>query len=78
MNDQTFKQIYAFFSYILIILWAVFCVWMTWRALDLKGAGDILTTAGANLLLGAMLGWHSNIIQFFFRKAAPEKPDNPK
>ena len=77
MQDSKFKQLYAFVSLSVTIIWAAFCVWMTYRAVTDKAAVDILGTAGVNVLLGAMIAWNGNINQYFFRKAKPEESDIP-
>ncbi len=77
MQDEKFKQIYAFVSLVITLLWAAFCVWMTYRAVMDKVTTDILAASGANVLLGALLVWNGNVNQFYYRKAKPETPDVP-
>ena len=69
MKDESFKQLYAFVNLGITVIWAGFCVWITYRAVMSKLAVDILVSAGANTLLGALIVWNGNINQFFFRKA---------
>ena len=75
MQDEKFKQLYAFFSLIMTLIWAAFCVLITYRALLNKEAIDILASSGANTMLGAMLVWNGNINQFFYRRERPATPD---
>ena len=72
MNAEIFKGIYALVLLIISILWAGLSVWLTYQALLDKLTVDILAAAGANVLLGALIGWNGNIVQHYFRKAKPE------
>mgnify|MGYP001568334439 CR=1 FL=1 len=72
MNDEQFKQIYSFVILGITTLWAGFCVWITYKACTEKQIVDILASAGANVLLGALINWNGNINQFWFRKAKPK------
>ena len=72
MESEHFKQIYSFVLLGATILWAGFCVWITYKACAEKQVVDILASAGANVLLGALINWNGNINQFWFRKAKPE------
>lgn len=72
MQDLKFKQLYTIISLGATVAWAVFCVIMTWTAIRTSAASDILTSSGSGVLLGAMLGWHGNISQYWFRKAPPD------
>jgi hypothetical protein len=78
MKDSTFKQLYAFVSLLSTMLWAVFCVWITFRAVITKETLNILGAAGADTLLGAMIVWHGNVNQFYFRKALTAALLSPK
>lgn len=72
MNSEIFKGIYALILLLITLAWASFSVWITYRALLDKLTVDILASAGANVLLGALIGWNANVIQHYFRKAKPE------
>lgn len=72
MTNDRFKQIYALLVFVLTIGWAVFTVFMTSRALLRKDEIDIMTSSGANILLGALIAWNGNISQHYFRKSKPE------
>jgi len=72
MNSERFKQYYSFILLGVTILWSGFSVWITYRAVSLLVATDILAAAGANVLLGALINWNGNVIQHWFRKAKPE------
>jgi hypothetical protein len=71
VNDEKFKQVYAFVNLGITVIWGAFCVWITFQAVASKLTVDILASAGANALLGALIVWHGNIVQFFFRRAKP-------
>jgi len=71
MNSDTFKHIYSVLLLLLTIGWAAFCVWITYRAATQLQAADVLVSAGANVLLGALINWNGNVNQFWFRKAKP-------
>lgn len=68
MGDR-FKYVYSILALLLVIFWGSFCVWITYRAMSELQATDILVSAGANVLLGAMINWNGNITQYWFRKA---------
>jgi hypothetical protein len=74
MTDPKFKQIYAFVNLGVTILWAAFCVLITYTAAITKDTLNILAAAGADTFLGAMIVWNGNINQFFYRK----KPEEDK
>jgi hypothetical protein len=76
MKDEQFKQVYAFVNLGITVIWAGFCVWITYQAVVSKLTVDILVSAGANALLGALIAWNGNIVQFFFRKAKPNGDPN--
>ncbi|MDD4986738.1 MAG: hypothetical protein PHQ43_13375 [Dehalococcoidales bacterium] len=72
MNDDKFKYIYAFTLLMGTLAWASFCVYVTYKALCTLQEPDILTAAGANVLLGSLITWTGNVVQHYFRKAKPE------
>lgn len=72
MGDDKFKQIYSLFILTVTIGWAVFCVWITYQAVSNLQATDVLASAGANVLLGALINWCGNVNQYWFRRAKPE------
>ena len=76
MNDEQFKQRYSVILLAVTIAWAAFCVVLTYLAASQKSTPDILASAGANVLLGALINWMGNVNQFWFRKAKP-KDDKP-
>jgi len=71
MKDERFKHWYSLIILCLTILWAAFCVWVTFHAVESLQAADIVATAGANALLGALIVWNGNINQHYFRKSKP-------
>lgn len=72
MDGERFKQLYALMLLGVTILWAVFCVWLTYRALAQGGEVNIIAAAGADFLLGSLATWDSLVVQHYFRKAKPE------
>ncbi len=75
MKSNNFKHAYALILLWLTFLWAVFCVWVTWKAVQIPTSAGIMGAAGVDTLLGALISWNALIIQHYFRKATPE--DNP-
>lgn len=73
MNSDRFKQLYALLLFLSLIGWAVFTVWITYRAAMDKLTQDILIAAGANTLLGALTAWNADIKQHYFRKRVKEE-----
>ena len=55
------------FTFVLLLLTTIYAI--VSQFVFQSKAGDIL--------LGALIGWNSLTVQFFFRKAAPEIPDIP-
>ena len=72
MNDDTFKHVYSFALLLFTVGWAAFCVWITYRAAVQLQVVDILASAGANVLLGALINWSGNINQYWFRRSKPQ------
>lgn len=72
MDPEKMKWRFAFFVVAVTVGWAAFTVWITWRAVCMANTPDIIGAAGAGVLLGAMINWAGNIVQFYFRRAKPE------
>jgi hypothetical protein len=72
MAGERFKQVYALVLLGVTIAWAVFCLWITYRALTQGGGVNIIAAAGADFLLGLLATWNSLVVQHYFRKAKPE------
>ena len=70
--DDRIRWRFAFFVLAITVGWAIFAVWMTWRAICMATTMDILAAAGTNVLLGAMINWSGNVVQFYFRRKKPE------
>ena len=73
MGDR-FKYIYSILLLVATIGWACFSVWITYKAATAKLTIDILASAGANVLLGALIKMLSDVNQYWFRKAKPKEP----
>lgn len=64
------KWIYTFVLLIATIGWAVFTVIVVKDAMATPTAAGILEASGTSVLLGALIGWNSLVIQHWFRKKA--------
>lgn len=73
MKGEVFKYCYAFTLLLVTIGWAVFSVWVTYRAISLGGAANILAAAGTDFLLGSLTTWDSLVVQHYFRKAKAQE-----
>ena len=69
MEGNRFKYIYTILLLIITVLWALFCVWITYKAASDKLTLDILASAGANILLGNLITMCVDVKQYWFRKA---------
>ena len=69
MKQENFRQAFAFTLLFLTIGWGVFVIFIVHHAIETGSQADILSTAGATGLLGAMIAWMADIKQFFFRKS---------
>lgn len=72
MSNDQFKQLYAVIVLVLTVSWAMFTVWMVYKAVARKEDFDIMAASGSNILLGALIAWNGNISQHYFRKSKPE------
>lgn len=72
MKSANFKHAYAFILLGLTFLWACFCVWVTWQAIQVPTATGVIAAAGCDTLMGALIAWNALIIQHYFRKSTPE------
>ncbi len=73
MNKDRWKWAYTYILLAFTIGWARFCVNVVLKALETKADIDILATAGAGTLLGALIAWCANVNMFWFRKKAPKE-----
>lgn len=73
MTDDRFKHWYSFAVLFLTVAWAVFTVWITFKAIATLDVAEVVTASGANLLMGALIVWNGNINQFYFRKRPSQK-----
>ncbi len=72
MKSNNFKHAYALVLLFLTFLWAGFCIYVTYLAINLATPASILGAAGVDTLLGALISWNALIIQHFYRKSTPE------
>ena len=72
LTDEQFKHSYTFTLLGITVAWAVFCVWIVYRAASSGLAADILTAAGASSLLGVLTTIDVLVAQHYFRRAKPE------
>lgn len=78
MTDKNFKHTFSIGLLIATVAWAVFCVYMTYRAIVFQSDTDIIGLAGASVLLGAMINWMGNVNQYWFRKKSTDEPREDK
>lgn len=69
MIGDKFKYVYSVLLLLVTLGWAAFAVLITYRAAIDKLTIDIITSAGANIVLGILLKMLSDVNQFWFRKA---------
>lgn len=62
------KWIYTFVLLVVTIGWAVFTVIVVKSVTDAPTAAGVLEASGTSVLLGALIGWNSLVIQHWFRK----------
>ena len=77
MKSNNFKHVYALVLLGLTFVWAIICVWITWKAVQLPTSAGVLGAAGVDTLLGALISWNALIIQHYYRKAVPEDTTTP-
>ena len=66
---------YFTFSLLLLTLgWAVFSVKVVQQAMTIPTQTSVIEASGVGVLLGALIGWNGNVIQFWFRKSTPDTP----
>ena len=71
MKTDSMKWIYTFVLLAVTIGWAVFTVLVVKSVIDAPTAAGVLEASGTSVLLGALIGWNSLVLQFWFRKKAP-------
>ena len=67
------KWIYSFVLLLATIGWAVFTVLICKDAVDNPTSINVIETAGASVLMGALITWNGLVIQHWFRKKNPEE-----
>lgn len=77
MSDQNLKWIFTFFMIVVTVGWAIFSVLLVSDVAQKVSDGtieqiDVIGTAGAGTLAGALIGWDTLIIQYWFRKKPAE------
>jgi len=71
MKVDIAKWVYSFFMLFIVIGWAVFAVKITLEAMSKPTPVSVLEVSGASVLLGALIGWESLVVQHWFRKKTP-------
>lgn len=71
MKSEYFKWIFTFFLLLVTIGWAVFTVLVVKSVVAAPTAAGVLEASGTSVLLGALIGWNSLVVQFWFRKKGP-------
>ena len=67
-KDNKFKWVYSFLMLVVVLAWGAGNIYAVYRAIDLKSSVDILASAGASAITGALIAWNGNIVQYWFRK----------
>ena len=57
--------------------WAVFTVLIVQDAMAQPNSANVLESAGAGVVTGALVSWTGNVVQFWFRKKSADEPKNP-
>ena len=70
--NETMKWLYSFVILLLTVAWGFFSVYMTWNAVIAKTEVSIMSAAGADVLMGALLTWNGQIVTHWFRKRLNE------
>ena len=70
--NETMKWLYSFVILLLTVAWGLFSVYMTWNAVIAKTEVSIMSAAGADVLMGALLTWNGQIVIHWFRKRLNE------
>jgi len=68
MKTDYMKWIYTFVLLVTTIGWAIFTVVVVKSVTDAPTAAGVLEASGTSVLLGALIGWNSLVIQYWFRK----------
>ena len=76
MKGDRPKWAFTFTLLALTIAWAVFCVLLVKSIMSNPTSSGVIETAGVTGLLGAMIGWNANVIQYWFRKSPLEVKNN--
>ena len=66
------KWIYTFTLLVATLWWARFLVLTVKGVITQPTELGIIEVAGVGVLLGALLSWNANIVQYWFRKAPPK------
>ena len=73
LGMKTFRDRLALIVLGITTGWAVFGVLITARAMQNPTADGILQAAGMGVVIGALLAWSANVVQFYFRKSDPNE-----
>ncbi|HUV45160.1 MAG TPA: hypothetical protein VMW13_10065 [Dehalococcoidales bacterium] len=72
-SDMKMKWIYTILLLLVTLGWAVFTVLIVRSALAEPSGVGVLEASGTSVFLGALIGWNALVVQYWFRKKAPEK-----
>jgi len=72
-SDLKMKWVYTILLLLVTLGWAVFTVLIVRSAITEPSSVGILEVSGTSVFLGALIGWNALVIQYWFRKKAPEK-----
>ena len=78
MRGDKMKWLYTFMLLLITVGWAVFTVMIVRGALAEPSVTGVLEASGTSVLLGALIGWNSLIVQYWYRKkpSAQETPSS--
>ena len=73
MSDDSFKHWFAYQLFWGTVLWAVFTMWLVYKAACSNFPVDIFAAAGASGVTGALTAWVTLVVQHYFRRAKPQE-----
>ncbi|MBA7657305.1 hypothetical protein ES703_65242 [subsurface metagenome] len=77
MPGDKMKWLYTFLLLLITVGWAVFTVMIVRGALAEPSVVGILEASGTSVLLGALIGWNTLVVQYWFRKKPPAQKTPP-
>lgn len=72
MKQEHTKWVFSFVLLFLTVGWAIFTVMIVRGAAVSPTSMSVLEASGTSVLLGALIGWNTLVVQYWFRKKLPE------